>query len=423
MARRKIHLSYSSITTYKDCPTRFLGKYLLGVRKEEQTASQSRGTNWHDLQEVVHMKPGDVCAQCVTRDKSFPDVDCPVCLGNGFLEGDAMDASIRVLDKAFTGNVPVGTTKEDIQTLRAKLLYSLSGYSWHWGIEDNESDYEVIATEVPFKLDLLNPETSHACRDALLVGKIDKIVRFKDGRIGQVEHKSTAKPIDNDSMFWNHLVMDTQTTLYPYAMYRMQMQGELEKYGIKPYDDLATTVLYDVWHTSATKMKKLSFADTRKFVKTGEYCGREFEILGADVVKGGKSGKKEMLCVDSPTVNGHQVTCVDGKSEGDVNFIETEAMFGERVLDAIVQDPHKYFNRRDIERSHDDLVRFEGQMYSIYQCILNMRKTGFWYQCEHQCDSKYRCDFVDYCWHGEELSADNLLEGFECIFEKGKDDD
>lgn len=417
MIPRKIHLSYSSITSFKACPTRFFAKYICGLRRDGDTDSQRRGTNWHELLEVVDLAPEAVCRACAGQ--MYPDKECPVCCGTGFLSGDSVDAAIRVLGKAYA-DIPVGKTTEEIQTERAKLLYSLSGYKWCWGIGEAEPEYEVVATEVPFELNLLDPETGHPARDALIVGVIDKIVKFRDGRYGQVEHKSTAKPIGSDSMYWNHLQMDTQTTLYPYAMQRMQKEGKLEHLGIMPDDPISTTVYYDVWHTSQIKMKKISQSDTRKFIQTGQYCGNVFEVTGASLRK---EGRKTLVDIEpeGAFVDGHPVTVDVGKA-GDVSFIETEGMYGQRILEAIGNDPDKYFARREIQRTEDDMVRFEGQLYSIYQCMLAMRRTGHWYTCEHECDSKYRCDYVNYCWFGEDIRPDNVLTDFHNMFDKKEEE-
>lgn len=431
MSKRIIHLSASAIGAFMACPMRFAGKYIYGVRKSEQTASQRRGTNWHELLEIVDMVPEQVCHFCANQ--MYPDADCPVCMGEGHLVGDSIDAAMRMLDATYA-NVPNGVATEDWLTERAKLFYSLSAYKWYWqiGVKDCEPDYKTIATEVPFKMSVINPETGNPCRDVRLVGKIDKIVQFDDGTFGQMEHKSTAKPIGDDSEYWNHLRMDVQTTLYPYAMLRMQKQGELEHLGIMPDSPVATKVLYDAYHVPGIKMGKLSFADTRKFIKTGEYLGTEFDITGATLREAVRANKKEgrekvtagtILGPDGVRIDGHPCRTVQGAKDGDINFMETEGMYGTRVFDGIVKEPEKYFKQREIQRSVEDMAKFERKMHAMYQTILMMRRTnGFW-EDGTQCEATFRCDYTKYCWHNEEISPDNLLEGFECIFNRKDDDD
>lgn len=428
MSDRVLHLSASAIGAFLACPMRFAAKYIHGVRKSDQTVSQRRGTNWHELLEIVGMVPEQVCFFCANQ--MYPDSDCPVCSGTGHLVGDSIDAAMRMLDFTYR-ECPNTVDMDDWLTERAKLFYSLSAYKWYWGIGEEDQDYKVIATEVPFNMTVINPASGRTCRDVRLVGKIDKIVQFEDGMFGQMEHKSTTKPIGDDSEYWNHLKMDIQTTLYPYAMLRMQKQGELEHLGIMPDSPIATKVLYDAYHVPQTKMKKLSFADTRKFVKTGEYLGTEFDIVGASLRESVRANKKEnrkavkagtIVGPDGVRVDGHPVKIVKGANDGDINFVETEGMYGTRVFTDIVTSPDTYFNRREISRSVEDMAKFERKLHAMYKTILMMRRTdGFW-EDGTQCEATFRCDYTKYCWHNEVISPDNLLEGFECIFRKDEDD-
>ena len=424
MSKRKLHLSASAIGAFLACPMRFKGAYIDGVRKSVQTESQRRGTNWHELLEIVGLPLEAVCRFCAHM--MHPDADCPVCQGTGYLVGDSMDAAHRMLASSYE-HVPAGVAVEDWQTERAKLFYSLSAYKWWWGIGEQEQDYKVIATEVPFDMPIINPGTGNPCRDVVLVGKIDKVVQFSDGSFGQMEHKSTARPIGDDCEYWKHLRMDVQTTLYPYAMLRMQKEGKLEHLDIMPDSPIATKVLYDAWHTPAIKMKKLSFADTKKFVRECEYMGEKFGITGASIETTFKtltSGKQSKVSKDTVLygkdvrVDGHPVKTIKGAKEGDVNFMETEGMYGTRLFTDITGNPERFYNRREINRSVDEMAIFERKMYSIYKAVLMMRRTDGWWTDGTQCEVKFRCQYTPYCWHGEELSPDNLLEGFECIFRK-----
>ena len=424
MSNRPIHLSYSALAAFKACPMRFYAKYILGLRRKEQTDSQRRGTNWHELQEIVGLNPEAVCRSCA--DQMHPDGDCPICQGTGYLVGDSIDAAFRMLEQVYT-EIPVGKTLDEVKTEQAILFYALSAYKWYYNIGEAEREYEVIDTEVPFDLDVLNPETGNACRGVRLVGKIDKIVRFlDDGSFGQVEHKSTTKPIGDDSLYWNHLKMDAQTTLYPYAMLRMQKEGRLEHLGIMPDDPISTRVDYDVFHMPGIKMRKLSIADAKKFVKTGQYFDEHFDIDGArvEIVKpesGRGRGKETLLHDGSIMVDGHPARIDNGKG-GDTIY-ETQGMFGTRLFSDLTTRPETYFNRREIQRGIDEMARFENQIYSMYQAILMLRRTNGWWTDEHSCDNKLRCDYTSYCWHGEELSCTNILEGFENMFDKDKSDD
>ncbi|HDZ37979.1 MAG TPA: hypothetical protein ENH62_06805 [Marinobacter sp.] len=416
MSKRLIHLSASSIGDYKACVTRFMAKYICGLRRTGHTESQRRGLIWHTLQEILYGKPGGPCPLCcdpgLLEGSIMPGATCAVCDCTGVMLHDtALKAAQEHLCKHYE-HVPSGVEPEAYETERAKLLYALHVYNWYWNIQSDGLGYEVVATEVPFKLPILNPD-GNVCRDAILVGKIDKIIRFGDTLVGTMEHKSTTRDIDPNAEYWNKLIIDTQTTMYPYALARMQKEGQLEKYGIMPDHELPVTTLYDVTRMPAIKMKALSQAETNSLIETGEYCGAEFDIDGCGITKDGN--KKNQWFSDRPTVDGCSVTIVEGKKAS--AFRETENMYGARVFRDMTENPEEYFQRREITRTTDELARFEGEIYSIYKHILYLRKTGYWYKCEGSCERPFKCDYaLSYCYVGEEISRDNVLEGFELIW-------
>jgi len=147
-------------------------------------------------------------------------------------------------------------------------------------------------------------------------------------------------------------------------------------------------------------------------------------VSGVELVKEGRKTTVAFTGADpsTATVDGHPVTITENK-DGTISFTETQDMYGSRLLADITATPDKYFNRREIQRSEDDLIRFENQLHSMYQCILQMRRTGGWYPCEHECDSKFRCEYTKYCWHGETIEPGNVLEGFRNMFDKKEEKD
>ncbi|MBY8999180.1 MAG: hypothetical protein KGD60_15820, partial [Candidatus Thorarchaeota archaeon] len=107
-------------------------------------------------------------------------------------------------------------------------------------------------------------------------GKIDKLIRI-NGQIFVKEHKSTSSSVDPDSRLWKALGLDTQTNNYVYAARKLRISGQLAKYGITCMDRIAG-VYYDCWHKPGISPKKLSQADSKKFVETGEYCSQQFKV-------------------------------------------------------------------------------------------------------------------------------------------------
>jgi hypothetical protein len=100
--------------------------------------------------------------------------------------------------------------EDDFDLVRAGVL--MQGYDARWGEAD---EYEVLAVEVEFRTDLINPETGAASRTFELAGKLDAIVRRRaDGVICIVEHKTTSEDIGGGSKYWKRLTLDSQISTY-----------------------------------------------------------------------------------------------------------------------------------------------------------------------------------------------------------------
>lgn len=403
MAKKIWKLSASFISSFKACPTRCYLKYVLGLVPIEDIDAQRQGTNWHKILEIMGMKPGNACPECSKL--SWKDSTCPLCENTGSLPKDMMDAVIRYLNKVYEV-VPLSKTRAEWLTERAILLYSLCGYNWQY-VDD---DYEIVAEEIQFRLPILNPATGRALPNVVLQGRIDKIVRSPNIIYYIDEHKSTSKSIDSDSTFWSHLTLDTQTKLYPYAAQRLQRAGDLEQYGIKSTDPLIRGVRYDAWHKPGISPKKLTQADSKKFVETGEYLGEKFEVKNL----GGDSEHPEFgECI---TVNGEIVEVTPGAKEGAFAVRETPEMFGTRLLADIVERPEFYFARRDISRTDAELKAFEWDIYNIYKTIKFMDKNNRWWTNEQQCEATFRCSYVPICYNNIKVDDGIVPDGFECLF-------
>ncbi|GAG89375.1 unnamed protein product, partial [marine sediment metagenome] len=253
----------------KACPIRYRNAHYYGIRPIVDTEAQRVGTNWHAIQEINGMKPG---SNCPRHKYDIPSKECTLCCGSGYIPDDIMGAVVQELNRVYN-EIPDVMNKEKLEVERIILLYSLSGYNW---LYQNQQE-EVLATEIKFEIPVINPETGRALPNVVNRGKIDKLIR-KDGLIYVKEHKSTSSSVDPDSNLWNHLTLDTQTNNYVYAARKLKDLGQLIKYGIAK-DVIIAGVYFDVWHKPGIRPKKLSQADSKKFVEDGMYCGQEFEVL------------------------------------------------------------------------------------------------------------------------------------------------
>ena len=384
MTTTTIKLSATSIGCYKDCPTRYYYRYGLGLVPIEDTESLRMGTNWHRIHEIADMKPGGVC-ECVQQPSGVitTNTNCALCLGSGQFPDDPMDAVVRHLNEAYS-TPPVSKTVEEWEVERVKLLYSLVGYQWYY----NDVGYKVEQLEQKFSLPLLSPITGRKLQ-AELNGKIDRVFSAGTNRFVH-EYKSTSKNLDSDSTYWGHLTLDTQTRLYTYAAKQLGL-------GM-------CGVLYDVWHKPQISPKKLTQAESKKFVADGEYCGEKF------VVKYGGIEDTEIWYV-----NGVIATIEPGAKEGTFAIRETPEMYGARLLQDITQRPEFYFARREIVHQSNDLEAFEWELFNIYHSIRQMGLHNRWWRNENQCENTYRCSYIDFCYNHLDIGPDEVPDNFRKI--------
>jgi hypothetical protein len=383
---KKMHMSATSIACFKACPMRYYYRYIAGLTPIEETDALRVGTNYHRVQEIYDAEPGGVC-ECVTNgplpNMGAACVDCSLCEGTGINPENPMDAVIRHLNAQYDVP-PVSKTVEEWETEKITILYTLSGYRWWY--ENQDKDYTVESLEQNFDIPLVSPHTNHQLQ-AKLVGKIDRVFSAGEYNTFVHDYKSTSKSIDPDSTFWSHLRLDTQTRLYTLAA----AQLDLGMVG----------VLYDAWHKPGIKPKKLSQADSKKFVETGEYCGEKFDVETLTDEEGWKI-----------KINGKDGGYDPGKKEGTFAIRETPEMFGARLLQDITERPEFYFARKEIVHTADDIEAFRRQLVSIYYTIKHMKKTDGWFCNESQCEATFKCPFIDLCYNNVELGEDECPDNF-----------
>ncbi len=412
--RKKWQLSATAFKEFKRCAMAFYFKYILGLVPAEEADVFRMGTNWHSILEIMKMASTKECEDCdgtgneCEGDDIPPDSPCVSCSGYGTTPVDPLVAVVDHLNERYK-DIPMSKTREEWLTERAILLYSLCGYNWVYEADD----YETIATEVAFDLPVLSPTSGRALPNVTLKGKIDKLVRAPNGIVCIDEHKSTGKGVEQDSMFWSHLNLDTQTKLYPYAAQRLQLAGELEKYGIKATDPLIRTVRYDAWHKPGIKPKKLTQGDSKKFVDTGEYMGKKFCVTQHTM-------GNETIGYD---VDGEVAEITPGAKPPAFQIRETPDMYGQRLLMDIGERPEFYFARQEIIRTDDELKAFEGEIYNMYNAIRLIAKNNAWWTDEDACENKFRCSYTSICYNRLDVSSGNVPEGFKCILRKDKDHD
>ncbi len=360
-----------------------------------------QGTNWHRAVEILTMTPGILC-ECVWGDKdpySKPVSDCLICGGSGYVPDDLREALIRSLNAAYA-ECPASVELSAWETERTIILYSALGWQWHWG----NDQVETVAREVGF-----DRQVNSRYRRR---GRIDRIIR-RGGQVLLGEYKSTSKPIDSGSLYWDRLRLDSQLTLYLIEARHLQLAGELEQYGLSATDPLIFGMLYDVWHKPTIRPKKLSQADTKKFVATKEYFGETFDLDTPPIVSVEGELHEDVLPVNQAAT---EVTWgAKPKKEGATRpfaIRETPEMFGARLLADIQANPEKHFARKEIARTDRDLRDMDEEFENIFRLTNISVHRDLWFRNENQCDATYRCSFHSICYYNLDVTDGNVPDGF-----------
>ena len=361
----------STIRSFKLCPMLYRLQRVLCLQPVEETEALRMGTNWHKCLEIL----------------TDPE--------------QGQDALITHLDTAYE-NRPPSVEPVDWETERTVLLYSALGWLWYW----QDDKVETIAREIPFKREVRPGYVRQ--------GRIDRIIRRGLVQVG--EYKSTSKSIESGSAYWNTLNLDTQITLYIIEARHLQLAGGLTHLCIYPNDSRISGVLYDVWHKPSIRPKKLSQADTKTFIETGEYFGEKFKVTAC----AGPQDTGTFYLVNDASVEvtygkPPKPTKKNPDPVAPPSIRETPEMFGARLLADIKEHPENHFARKEISRTDAELARFDDEYYRIARLANLMEKQNLWYVNEHQCHATYRCPYSQICQHNLDVENGNIPDGFKRV--------
>jgi len=401
-----LRLSVSTIQDFKACPLRHLYRKEYGLQPVKEKDSTRIGKIWHRCHEILEMIPQGRCPDCFRREELDPH--CCLCSGTGVLPADLMDAVFGYLNLAYA-EIPEGKTHDQWETERIIVSYSLSGYRWLF--PDYHKRFKSIANEIWFELPIFNPDTGKKMSKAVEVGRIDGIIQDVNTGLYYIkERKSTSWSIEGIK-YWDRLKVDSQITDYLRAAQIYQITGRLEKFGIMRDEPLIQGIWYDVWRKPEIAPKKLSQADSKKFVETGEYFGEKFKINSNERVQ--RSFPPNETDKNYFIVNEKPATIIPGAKEGTFAIFETPQMFGARLLSDIAERPNFYFAQREIPRTDLQIEKFERELFNQAQIMRFTKEKGLWTSSDRACEVPFKCDFKDICYAGIELGPDDVPEGFE----------
>lgn len=377
-----ISQSATSISDYKLCPMLFYLRHVLRLRPVEEPESLRTGTNWHKCLEILTDSNDN---SQTNRDRQRSDL-------------------IAHLDEAYAV-CPPSIDLTDWEIERTILLYSALGWQWYY----NDDQVDTIAREVHFKRQIDNLYSRQ--------GKIDRIIR-RNGQLLLGEYKSTSKPIDSSSIYWDHLKLDSQLTLYLIEARHAQLAGQLEQYGISATDPLISGMLYDVWHKPTIRPKKLTQAESKKFLADGGYFGEMFIITrNVATAFADQIGEVFVNKVSAETIPGADPKPTKKNPNPTRSFAirETPEMFGARLLADIREQPEKYFARREIARTDPELERADEEYSNIARLTHFTDKRNLWFRNEHKCNATYRCAFTPICFYDIDVSDGQVPDGFRKV--------
>ena len=367
-------------------------KYIYGWRSKTEKPYFRIGGNWAKCQEIAGSHPDELCWNCAATREVDPD--CYLCEGTGTIPTDLMAAAARYLDYAYS-NMPEHFDSDQWMTEKLTILYAFCAYKACYP----EQDYEIIATEIPFSLPIIDPATGRKLAACRFDGMVDQLWRHKDsGRIYIGEQKSTGSSLDKGE-FWDKLTLSGQVQAYSYAMWMLWTGGALEQFSLKPSEAIIVTPIYDVWKKPTTKPKFLTQGESKKFMKTGEYFGTRFEVSDTPTI----------------TVNGLQAETKSGAKEGEFAIRETPEMYAERLLSDMAERPDFYFARKEIPVDEDDLSTFAKDCAKLVKTIKYIGKEDLWIRNSRCCKAPGKCDFYEACHEHKEfpLSVESAPDGYK----------
>lgn len=232
------------------------------------------------------------------------------------------------------------------------------GYDRQYATQD--ARYEVVAVEEVFTIPLLNPESGSASRTWALAGKLDGrlIDRHTSARL-ILEHKTTTEAFAVDSdPYWTKLGMDSQVSQY--------------YLGAESLGWAAEGCLYDVLLRPRQQPLKATPMESRKYKKgTGELYANQREQD------------------------------------------ETPEEYRQRVWEDIEAAPEKYYRRRMIARTDQDIVEYLSDVWAEGRMMREAELAGRAPRSPESCHRFGTCAFWSACAYG--LRLEDHPESFERV--------
>lgn len=232
--------------------------------------------------------------------------------------------------------------------LHAKLLAMIAVYCTYW--LEFAKTVEVLSVEEKFTAPLVNPDDVRmTARTWKRAGKLDAVIRLKNGMVAVLEHKTAGENILPGSNYRGHLAMDTQISMYFHGSIALG-------YGC----DLC---LYDILKKPKISPYKATPVEKRKFNK--------------------KDGK----------LNGKQ-------RDRD----ETVEEYQDRLISVLTEKASEYFVHVEVGRTQVELDRDARDTWHTLVAMTQAEKSGYFYRNSDSCHRYGKpCEYIGVCEGVESL--------------------
>lgn len=358
-----LRLSITQINNWLSCAHKHKLSGREYIRPIVPADALRQGVNWHDLHEIIGS----------SKEQEYEPL---------------MELLTEKLNLAYE-TVPHYKNATDWEIERNVLLYAIAAYL---ALPVRNFGATILDTDIAFKLPVIDPNTGKSVDDAVLIGKLDEFSKLPDGTFVVPDYKSTKSDVGDDSDLWTELGQTLQTKFYVYILQRLQAQGDLLKYGLKPKDRLIRSAFYSVWRKPSIAPKFLTQGDTKTFVEDGKYFDQKFEV---------RYQSNDVAFVDSV-----QVEAKPGKKEGAFALKESPVMYALRLYDEMVTNPDNYFNAKTFNYTDSEIKEFEVELFEIYRSMKLADENDCYPRNRQQCRPRagYDCDYCAICDHNVDIT-------------------
>lgn len=261
---------------------------------------------------------------------------------------DPIDNTYRFVDETCSDPVIAATVKG--------LVY---GYAVQWGHTMGDKTLESV--ERTYVAPLVNPATGKTSRTWKIAGKLDKLAR-ENGDLVLYDHKTTSQDIeDPNATYWRTLQVDSQHQHYELLLWLS---------GLK-----VDRIIWDVVRKPGIRPKKLAKKERQGVVATGEYCGFDVSDESREAYQ-----KEER---------------------------ENAELYGLRVAREVTDNPGRYFARRSVVRTNDELIEYSKELWETADSMRQARNDGTHYRNASACmNYGTPCRFLGVCSGHDSIESD-----------------